>query len=147
MFVEDVTSLTIAEEERHRLNALLLQAQKMESIGTLASGIAHDFNNILLAVIGLTDAAAEQLPADHMARPELEAVIGAAERGSELVQQLLAFGRKQELRMRPVDLRAARRGDAGNARPRDPEEDRRHRARQPATCPRWSPTPCRSARC
>jgi PAS domain S-box-containing protein len=105
VFVEDVTSLTNAEEERHRLNGLLLQAQKMESIGTLASGIAHDFNNILLAVIGLTDAAAEQLPADHMARPELEAVIGAAERGSELVQQLLAFGRKQELWMRPVDLR------------------------------------------
>ncbi len=104
VFVEDVTSLTIAEEERQHLNALLLQAQKMESIGTLASGIAHDFNNILLAVIGLTDAAAEQLPADHFARPELEAVIGAAERGSELVQQLLAFGRKQELQMRPVDL-------------------------------------------
>jgi len=105
VFVEDLTSLAGAEEERHRLNALLLQAQKMESIGTLASGIAHDFNNILLAVIGLTDAAAEQLPADHMARPELEAVIGAAERGSELVQQLLAFSRKQELRVRPVDLR------------------------------------------
>jgi PAS domain S-box-containing protein len=105
VFVEDLTSLTSAEEERHRLNALLLQAQKMQSIGTLASGIAHDFNNILLAVIGLTDAAAERLPADHLARPELEAVIGAAERGSELVQQLLAFSRKQELRMRPVDLR------------------------------------------
>ncbi len=105
VFVEDVTSLASAEEERLRLNSLLLQAQKMQSIGTLASGIAHDFNNILLAVIGLTDAAAEQLPADHMARPELEAVIGAAERGSGLVQQLLAFGRKQELRMHPVDLR------------------------------------------
>jgi PAS domain S-box-containing protein len=105
VFVEDVTSLATAEQERHRLNALFLQAQKMESIGTLASGIAHDFNNILLAVIGLTDAAAEQLPADHMARPQLEAVIGSAERGSELVQQLLAFSRKQELRMYPSDLR------------------------------------------
>ncbi len=105
VFAEDLTSLAGAEEERHRLNSLLLQAQKMEAIGTLASGIAHDFNNILLAVIGLTDAAAERLPADHMARPELEAVIGAAERGSELVRQLLAFSRKQELRMRPVDLR------------------------------------------
>ena len=69
VFVEDVTSLASAEEERHRLNALLLQAQKMEAIGTLASGIAHDFNNILIAVIGFTDAAAEQLPADDMARP------------------------------------------------------------------------------
>jgi len=105
VFVEDVTSLTTAEEERLHLNALLLQAQKMESIGTLASGIAHDFNNILLAVIGLTDAALERLPADHMARPELEEVIGAAERGSELVQQLLAFSSKQDLRVRPFDLR------------------------------------------
>ena len=105
VFVEDLTSLALAEEERHRLHALLQQAQKMESIGTLASGIAHDFNNILLAVIGLTDAAAEQLPAGHPARAQLEDVVAAAERGSDLVQQLLAFGRKQELRMRPVDLR------------------------------------------
>lgn len=105
VFVEDVTSLTGAEQERHRLNTLLLQAQKMQSVGTLASGIAHDFNNILLAVIGLTDAAAERLPAGHFALPELEAVISAAERGSELVQQLLAFSRHQELRLHPVDLR------------------------------------------
>ncbi len=105
IFVQDLTSLAVAEEERTRLNALLLQAQKMEAVGTLASGIAHDFNNILLAVIGLSDAAAERLEAGHPARPEIEAVIGAAERGSELVQQILAFGRRQELRMRPVDLR------------------------------------------
>ncbi|HWR97248.1 MAG TPA: PAS domain-containing protein [Candidatus Methanoperedens sp.] len=105
VFVEDVTSLSRAEEERLRLQALLQQAQKMESIGTLASGIAHDFNNILLAVIGLSDAAAERLAAGHPARRQLEDVIAAAERGSDLVQQLLAFGRKQELRMRPLDLR------------------------------------------
>jgi PAS domain S-box-containing protein len=105
VFAEDVTSLASAEEERQRLNALLLQAQKMESIGTLASGIAHDFNNVLLGVIGLTDAAAERLEPGHPARAELDAVIGAAERGSGLVQQLLAFGRKQELRVRRIDLR------------------------------------------
>jgi signal transduction histidine kinase len=105
IFVEDLTSLAAAEEERHRLNALLRHAQKLESIGTLASGIAHDFNNILLGVIGLTDAAVERLPPDHPARADLDAAVGAAERGSELVHQLLAFGRKQELRMRPLDLR------------------------------------------
>ncbi|HEY5998776.1 MAG TPA: PAS domain-containing protein [bacterium] len=103
VFVEDVTSLSQAEQERHRLQALLLQAQKMQSIGTLASGIAHDFNNILLAVIGLTDAASEQLAEGHPARRQLDDVIGAAERGSDLVHQILAFGRRQELRMRPVE--------------------------------------------
>lgn len=106
VFVEDVTELRRAEEERLRLTALLLQVQKLEAIGTLASGIAHDFNNILLGVIGLTDAAAEQLPATHPAREHLEAVIGAAERGSNLVRQLLAFSRQQDLQTRPVDVRA-----------------------------------------
>jgi PAS domain S-box-containing protein len=106
LFVEDLTGLAKAEEERHRLAAMLLQAQKMESIGTLASGIAHDFNNILLAVIGMTDAAGEQLPAAHPAREHLESVIAAAERGSDLVKQLLAFSRQQELLVRPVDLLA-----------------------------------------
>jgi PAS domain S-box-containing protein len=105
VFVEDVTDLKEAEEERLRLTELLLQARKMESIGTLASGIAHDFNNILLAVIGLSDAVAERIPAGHPAREDLGLVIGAAERGSNLVRQLLAFSRQQALKMQPLDLR------------------------------------------
>jgi PAS domain S-box-containing protein len=106
VFVEDVTELRDAEEEQERLNTLLLQAQKMESIGTLASGIAHDFNNILLAVIGLSDAAMERLAADHPAREDLESVVGAAERGTRLVQQMVAFSRQQDLKMTPVQLEA-----------------------------------------
>jgi PAS domain S-box-containing protein len=104
VFVEDVTGLMDAAEERQRLTGMLLQAQKMESIGTLASGIAHDFNNILLAVIGLTDAACERLPPSLPVRSDLETVIAEAERGSALVKQLLAFGRQQELKVQPVDL-------------------------------------------
>ena len=55
VFVEDVTSLASAEEERLHLNALLLQAQKMEAIGHLAGGVAHDFNNILTAICGYAE--------------------------------------------------------------------------------------------
>ncbi len=106
LFVEDVTDLHRAEEARRDLAAMLQQAQKMEAIGTLASGIAHDFNNILLAVIGLSDAAAERLEPGHPSRPDLEAVIAAAERGSDLVRQILAFGRQQDLKMQPVDVNA-----------------------------------------
>jgi PAS domain S-box-containing protein len=106
VFVEDLSELKKGEEERMRLGSLLLQAQKMESIGTLASGIAHDFNNILLSVIGLTDAALEQIAEGHAAREDLLTVIGAAERGSDLVKQLLAFSRQQDLQMREVDLAA-----------------------------------------
>jgi signal transduction histidine kinase len=100
----DMTLHRQAEEERAQLARSLLQAQKMESIGTLASGIAHDFNNILLATIGFSDAAAEKLPPGHPARAELEAVVTASERGADLVRQILAFGRQQDLQMRSVDL-------------------------------------------
>ncbi len=104
IFVEDITELKQAEEEQQRLNVLLLQAQKMESIGTLVSGISHDFNNVLLAVIGLSDAAMEMLPGDHPAHEYLTSVVGAAERGTDLVRQMLAFSRQQDLQIRLLDI-------------------------------------------
>ena len=95
--MEDIT-------DRKRLQHQLLQAQKMESIGTLAGGVAHDFNNILQVALGyselvLTD---ERLP-EHC-RADLQKVHESSERGADLVKRLLTFSRKTEINPQPLNL-------------------------------------------
>jgi PAS domain S-box-containing protein len=105
--VEFAGTLTDISEQRS-LESQLVQAQKMDAIGKLTGGIAHDFNNLLAAVIGglsLLERRAELVG-------EQQRVLGmtkrAAEQGSELVRQLLAFARRQRLHPDPVDLHALR---------------------------------------
>jgi PAS domain S-box-containing protein len=90
--------------ERTRLEAQLLQAQKMESIGRLAGGVAHDFNNLLTVIIGGAELAYEALDPSHAARDDLQQVRAAGQRAAALTQQLLAFGRRQMLEPRVLDL-------------------------------------------
>jgi len=85
------------EEERSRLQAQLVQAQKMEAIGTLAGGIAHDFNNILGAVIGFAEMAREDSPRGSMAVRSLDKVLEASDRARKLVRQILAFSRQENI--------------------------------------------------
>ncbi|MGN6109503.1 MAG: PAS domain-containing hybrid sensor histidine kinase/response regulator [Kofleriaceae bacterium] len=82
------------------------QAQKMESLGTLAGGIAHDFNNILLAIRANTQLAIEDLPADHAAQPSLAEIVQGARRASDLVQRILMFSRAEEPSKKVVELPA-----------------------------------------
>jgi CheY-like chemotaxis protein len=82
----------------------LLQAQKMETVGTLAGGIAHDFNNILSPILGYADIAMSQLPEGHPVRDDLEQVMRAARRAKELVGQILIFSRRAEEVRRPLQL-------------------------------------------
>jgi len=87
----DVTEREHAADSARRLQSQLFQAQKMETIGTLAGGIAHDFNNILSPIIGYTDMAREMLAEDDPIRDDLEQVLKAARRAKDLVEQILVF--------------------------------------------------------
>ncbi len=90
--------------ERKRLEAHLQQAQKMESIGTLAGGIAHDFNNILGAIMGYTEMALTDPKVDNRLRSYLNQVYTAGERARDLVKQILAFSRQSDQKSRPLRI-------------------------------------------
>jgi len=93
-------------QERERLETELRQAQKLEAIGHLAGGVAHDFNNILMVIQGYSDLLLGEASGDGTTRKDLREIQQAARRGSDLARQLLAFGRKQVLQIRPLDLNA-----------------------------------------
>jgi PAS domain S-box-containing protein len=93
--------------EQRRLEHDLNQAQKMEAVGRLAGGVAHDFNNILTAILGYASRLATNRGDDDEVRTVADAVAAAADRGSELTNQLLAFGRRQVLRPIVLDLNHA----------------------------------------
>ena len=90
--------------ERTQLEQQLLQAQKMEAIGQLAGGIAHDFNNLLTAITCYSDLGIAKLPPDHRVTSYLQQIQRAAERGSQLTRQLLAFSRRQVIEPRVLNL-------------------------------------------
>ena len=87
-----------------KLEEQFRQAQKMESIGTLAGGIAHDFNNILSAILGYGDLALEDMAEDHPARKSVQTMIEAGMRASHLTKDLLLFSRKQVSQKEAVDI-------------------------------------------
>jgi len=100
----DITERKLAESEQARLQGLLTQAQKMESVGRLAGGVAHDFNNMLGVILGNADIALAQIAPGHPAHEDLIEVIKAARRSASLVSQLLTFARKQEVAPQVLDL-------------------------------------------
>mgnify|MGYP006285263367 CR=1 FL=1 len=100
--VRDISERLQAEKKQKELESQLHQAQKMESIGTLAGGIAHDFNNILFPIIGYTELALQDLPAESPPSDYLGRVLTSANRAKALVQQILTFSRQQtEAGMQP----------------------------------------------
>ncbi len=90
--------------ERKRLEAQIRQAQKMEAIGRLAGGIAHDFNNILSTMIGYTEVATDDVLKGSRTWQNLQEVLAAGKRASDMVKQILAFSRQAEQERKPIPL-------------------------------------------
>jgi PAS domain S-box-containing protein len=90
--------------DRRRAEAELRQSQKLQSIGTLAGGIAHELNNLLVPIIGLTELTIEKMPERGRNRTNLNNVLAAAERARLLVQNILAFSRRDTPNRRRVEI-------------------------------------------
>jgi len=90
--------------ERKKLQTQLQQAQKMETVGTLAGGIAHDFNNILQAVLGYSELARQKIAVGQNITRELDVVIQAGTRATDLVKHILSFSRQNEPGSKPLDI-------------------------------------------
>ena len=90
--------------EESKIKAYLRQAQKMETIGTLAGGIAHDFNNIIATIMGHTDIAMQDVKVDHPAYEDLEQIMKATHRAKGLVEQILTFSRQVDTKPEKVNV-------------------------------------------
>jgi signal transduction histidine kinase/ActR/RegA family two-component response regulator len=90
--------------DRLRLEAQLLQAQKMDAIGRLAGGVAHDFNNLLTIITSYAELALDAVPEESPLEAKVHEILLAARRAAELTRQLLAFSRKQPRALRVVEL-------------------------------------------
>ena len=100
----DITEQKQIEINREKLQAELIQAQKMESVGRLAGGVAHDFNNMLGVILGYSELALESAGEDNSINFALLEIQQAAQRSADLTRQLLAFARKQTIVPTVLDL-------------------------------------------
>ncbi len=100
----DVTKQKQAETERRELQAQILRAQKLESLGVLAGGVAHDFNNLLTAILGHASLALEKLPPESPFHYELQQIETASLRAAELTSQMLAYSGRGKFIIEPIDL-------------------------------------------
>ena len=104
MACEDITEIRRAGEEKAVLQEQLRHSQKMEAIGRLAGGIAHDFNNLLTVIKGYSQLSSFELKEGDPLRVNIDEIQNAAERAASLTRQLLAFGRRQVMEMKVLDL-------------------------------------------
>ena len=101
---QDISAAKEDERQRRALEAQLMQAQKLESLGRMAGGVAHDFNNILSVILGYSSLMLQELSSDNPTYQILNEVHQAGMRAQNLTRHLLAFGRKQVMEMRAVSL-------------------------------------------
>jgi signal transduction histidine kinase len=102
--VQDITPQKRAEAQHQKLEAQLLQMQKMEAVGSLAGGVAHDFNNLLSVILSYSGFVLDELKPDDPLREDLIEIKKAGLRAAELTRQLLAFSRKQMLSPEVLEL-------------------------------------------
>jgi len=103
-FIIDMTERKRAEEERIRLETQFQQAQRLETIGTLAGGIAHDFNNLMTTILGNTSLVLYDIDPSHPHYEPLKNIERQIKRGAELTTQLLGYARKGKYYVKPVSL-------------------------------------------
>jgi PAS domain S-box-containing protein len=102
----DVTERVQAKEEKKRLENSLRQAQKMEAIGTLAGGLAHDFNNVLSAINGYMGIIRNHCSQDVKLSHYVDQVLGASNRATDLIRNMMAFSRQPKAEVLPLDIGA-----------------------------------------
>jgi PAS domain S-box-containing protein len=100
----DITERVRAEAEKKKLEEQFRQAQKMEAIGQLAGGVAHDFNNMLNIIQGYSQLALMKTEPSSPLKTDLQEIMNATKRSTDLVRQLLAFARKQTIAPKALDL-------------------------------------------
>jgi signal transduction histidine kinase len=93
------------ERDRARLTTRLERARRMQMIGSLASGIAHNFNNIISAILGYSEMVEPQLTRGTKPAQHIDEIRRAAERGRDLIDNILTFGRQRDARVEPVQVR------------------------------------------
>jgi PAS domain S-box-containing protein len=103
-YARDISERKRAEADRARLEAQLLHAQKLESVGRLAGGVAHDFNNMLAVILGYAELTLKRMPDGDPLLEGIQEIRKAALHSRNTTEQLLAFSRKQIIAPRPVDL-------------------------------------------
>ena len=102
---EELEALVAARtRERELALSQLHESQKMETIGQLTGGVAHDFNNLLAVILGSLSLLKKNLPDDPRTSRLLEGAIQGAERGATLTKRLLAFARRQELKLEAIEV-------------------------------------------
>ena len=102
----NVTEREISRQRELQLQEDLIQARKMESVGTLAGGIAHEFNNILSIIMGNNELIMDELPEGDPSRENSEEIRTASFRAREIVKQLLTFSRQDNASKSPIDMRS-----------------------------------------
>ena len=102
----DITEKRQAQQALEQAQLELFQAQKMEAVGQLTGGVAHDFNNLLMAILGSLEIARKRALEGQEVVHLIDNAIAGAKRGASLTQRLLAFSRKQDLKLEVVDAPA-----------------------------------------
>jgi PAS domain S-box-containing protein len=100
----DITERRLAEEERRRVEARALKAQKLESLGVLTGGIAHDFNNLLVPIMANASLLLESTPAGSTDREPLAEILAASKQGASLTRQMLAYAGEDSVVARRLSL-------------------------------------------